>query len=155
MRKHCSTCARGECPTRRRGLCSRMRSPANYWISSSPSRFAPTWKRWSPAGSRRTATGRGHTPVTSDLAGRYQEVIIGHGRHPHNFRKLEDPTRTARGVNPLCGNQLTVHPELTDGRITDIALRGSGGSRAARSHGTHFEAPSTVTVPRGPGSSRG
>ena len=150
--------------------------------------------------------------MTSDLAGRYQEVIIGHGRHPHNFRKLEDPTRTARGVNPLCGNQLTVHPELTDGRITDIALRGSGGaipqasaslmttvltdkseeevlalfgevhamltggsdgevdlprigslvalsrmsespsgSSAPRSHGTH----STVTVPRGPGSSRG
>lgn|GEM_PF-2244348 len=154
--------------------------------------------------------------MTSDLAGMNQEVIIGHGRHPHNLRKLEHETRTARGVNPLCGNQFTVHPELTDGRITDIALQGSGGaipqtsaslmttvltdkseeevlalfgevhamltggsdgevdlarigslvalsrmsespsgSSAPRSHGTHFEAPSTVTVPRGPGSSRG
>lgn len=146
----------------------------------------------------------------------YQEVIIGHGRHPHNFRKLEDPARTARGVNPLCGNESTVHPELTDGRITDVALQGSrgaipqasaslmttvltdkseeevlalfgevhamltggsdgevdlarigslvalscmsespSGSSAPRSHGTHFEASSTVTVPRGPRSSRG
>jgi nitrogen fixation NifU-like protein len=58
----------------------------------------------------------------------YQEVIIGHGRHPLNFRKLEDATRTAQGVNPLCANALTGHLELTDGRINGIAFQGSGGA---------------------------
>jgi nitrogen fixation NifU-like protein len=58
----------------------------------------------------------------------YQEVIIGHGRSPHNFRKLEDATRTAQGVNPLCGNALTVYLELTDGRINDVAFHGSRGA---------------------------
>ena len=51
---------------------------------------------------------RGHTPVSSDLAGMYQEVIIDHGRSPHNFRKLEDATRTVEGVNRLCGD--AAHP---------------------------------------------
>jgi len=66
--------------------------------------------------------------VSSDLVGRYQEVIIGHGRHPYNLRKLEDATRTAQGVNPLCGNELTVYLELTDGRINDVAFQGSRGA---------------------------
>jgi nitrogen fixation NifU-like protein len=66
--------------------------------------------------------------VNSDLVGMYQEVIIGHGRSPHNFRKLEDATRTAQGVNPLCGNALTVYLELTDGRINDVAFHGSRGA---------------------------
>jgi nitrogen fixation NifU-like protein len=58
----------------------------------------------------------------------YQEVIIVHGRHPYNLRKLENATRTAQGVNPPCANQLTGHLELTDGRINDIAFQGSGGA---------------------------
>ncbi len=66
--------------------------------------------------------------MSSDLVGMYQEVIIGHGRSPHNFRKLEDATRTAQGVNPLCGNALTVYLELSDGRINDVAFQGSRGA---------------------------
>jgi nitrogen fixation NifU-like protein len=66
--------------------------------------------------------------VSSDLVGMYQEVIIDHGRSPHNFRKPEDATRTAQGVNPLCGNALTVCLELTDGRINDVAFQGSRGA---------------------------
>jgi nitrogen fixation NifU-like protein len=64
--------------------------------------------------------------VSSDLADRYQEVIIDHGRHPHNFRRLENATRTAEGVNPLCGDEITDYLVLTDGCITDIAFQGSG-----------------------------
>ena len=66
--------------------------------------------------------------MSSDLAGMYQEVIIVHGRHPYNLRKLENATRTAQGVNPPCANQLTGHLELTDGRINGIAFQGSGGA---------------------------
>lgn len=59
--------------------------------------------------------------MSNDQADMHQGVIIDHGRRPHNFRKLENATRIAEGANPLCGNQLTVHLELTDGRINDIA----------------------------------
>ena len=153
--------------------------------------------------------------MSSDLAGMYQEVIIVHGRHPYNLRKLENATRTAQGVNPPCANQLTGHLELTDGRINGIAFQGSGGAisqtcasllstvrtgkngeaalalfedvhgvlteesdgevdlarlgslaalspmsefpmwvKCATLAGTHFGAPSTTTIARGPGSSR-
>ena len=64
--------------------------------------------------------------MSSDLAGMYQEVTIGHGRHPHTFRKPRDAIRTAEGVNPPCGNGFTVDLELTGGRIGDIAFQGSG-----------------------------
>lgn len=61
--------------------------------------------------------------MSNDQADMHQEVMIDHGRHPHNFPTLENATRIADGANPLCGNQLTVHLELTDGRINDIASR--------------------------------
>lgn len=61
--------------------------------------------------------------MSEDQADMHQGVIIGHGRHPHNFPTLENATRIADWANPLCGNQLTVHLELTDGRINDIASR--------------------------------
>ena len=62
----------------------------------------------------------------SDLADLYQEVIIDHGRRPRNFRELEGATRTVEGVNPLCGDQLTLYVMLADGRIADIAFQGTG-----------------------------
>lgn len=62
----------------------------------------------------------------SDLADLYQEVIIDHGRRPRNFRELEGATRTVEGVNPLCGDELTLYVKLADGRIADIAFQGTG-----------------------------
>ena len=62
----------------------------------------------------------------SDLANLYQEVIIDHGRRPRNFRELENATRTVEGVNPLCGDRLTLYVKLADGRIEDIAFQGTG-----------------------------
>ena len=64
--------------------------------------------------------------MSGDLADLYQEVIIDHGRRPRNFRELERATRTAEGVNPLCGDQLTLYVKLADGHIADIAFQGSG-----------------------------
>ena len=61
--------------------------------------------------------------MSNDQADMHQGVIIDHGRRPRNFPKLENATRIAEGANPLCGNQLTVHLELTDSRINDIASR--------------------------------
>ena len=64
--------------------------------------------------------------MSGNLADLYQEVIIDHGRRPRNFRQLEGATYTAEGVNPLCGDHLTLYVNLTDGYIADIAFQGSG-----------------------------
>ena len=64
--------------------------------------------------------------MSGDLAALYQEVIIDHGLRPRNFRELEDATSTAEGVNPLCGDELTLYVKLADGHIADIAFQGSG-----------------------------
>ena len=64
--------------------------------------------------------------MSDGLGDLYQEVIIDHGRHPRNFGELEGATQSAEGFNPLCGDQLTLHVKVADGRIDDIAFEGAG-----------------------------
>ena len=64
--------------------------------------------------------------VSDGIASLYQEMIIDHARSPRNFRELEGATRTVEAVNPLCGDQLTLSVQLTDGVIADIAFTGAG-----------------------------
>ena len=59
----------------------------------------------------------------SDL---YQEILLDHNSKPRNFRKLEDPDRTADGYNPLCGDKIELFLKLDDQVITDIGFQGSG-----------------------------
>lgn len=62
----------------------------------------------------------------SELRELYQQVILDHNRTPRNFGTLRDPTRTAEGHNPLCGDQISVELKIEDDVIRDIAFRGSG-----------------------------
>lgn len=62
----------------------------------------------------------------SDLSELYQQVILDHNKTPRNFRKLDDPTRTVEGLNPLCGDHLTLYIDLEGDRIVDISFQGSG-----------------------------
>ncbi len=64
--------------------------------------------------------------MSNDLSQLYQDVIIDHSRHPHNFGRLADATRTVEGINPLCGDQITLYVKLIDDRIEDIAFEGEG-----------------------------
>jgi len=56
----------------------------------------------------------------------YQEVILDHGKHPRNLRALANPTCSAHGRNPLCGDQLTVWLKLDGDVIADVSFQGSG-----------------------------
>ena len=38
----------------------------------------------------------------------YQQLIIDHNHNPQNFRRLENPSHSAEGHNPLCGDEITV-----------------------------------------------
>ena len=62
----------------------------------------------------------------SDLRDLYQELIVDHYRHPHNFGQLAGANRRAEGFNPLCGDRLTLYLKLVDGMIEDARFEGSG-----------------------------
>ena len=62
----------------------------------------------------------------SELRDLYQEVILDHNKHPHNFRELDGADRHADGYNPLCGDRLAVYVNLEGEKIVDVSFIGSG-----------------------------
>jgi nitrogen fixation NifU-like protein len=63
----------------------------------------------------------------SDLRELYQEVIAEHNKNPRNFRWMEDANRVAVGVNPLCGDKLTVYLKVDNqDKVADVSFEGSG-----------------------------
>ena len=56
----------------------------------------------------------------------YQDIILDHGRHPRNFRKLDQPSHFAHGHNPLCGDRLSLFVRLSGDRIEDLRFEGKG-----------------------------
>ncbi len=58
----------------------------------------------------------------------YQDVILDHYRSPRNKGRLPEPTLTSEGINPLCGDEITLHANLVGDRIEDIKFQGSGCS---------------------------
>ena len=62
----------------------------------------------------------------SELNDLYQEVILDHNKNPRNFREIETANFKADGNNPLCGDALRVYVEVEDGKVKDVAFKGSG-----------------------------
>ena len=56
----------------------------------------------------------------------YQEVIIDHGRHPRNFKKLEDHSHSQEGYNPLCGDRLILYLKVENDHVIDATFEGVG-----------------------------
>ena len=56
----------------------------------------------------------------------YQQLILDHNRSPRNRGRLETPTHSAVGHNPLCGDQLQLQLQLKDGKVAEVAFEGSG-----------------------------
>jgi nitrogen fixation protein NifU and related proteins len=61
-----------------------------------------------------------------DLKELYRDVILDHNRKPRNFGRLPPPAHSARGHNPLCGDQLTVYTALGGDRLEAASFEGSG-----------------------------
>jgi len=65
-------------------------------------------------------------PGLEDL---YREIILDHYRSPRNRGELESPpAQRVEGFNPLCGDEIVVTLEVTDGVVSDIKIAGSGCS---------------------------
>jgi nitrogen fixation NifU-like protein len=62
----------------------------------------------------------------SELTDLYQEVVLDHGKRPRNYGPLEGETHRAEGLNPLCGDRITVHARLEGGVLREARFEGSG-----------------------------
>ncbi|HKM63253.1 MAG TPA: SUF system NifU family Fe-S cluster assembly protein [Acidisphaera sp.] len=82
-----------------------------------------------------------------DLRELYQDIILDHGRHPRNFRCIAEPSNIAKGHNPLCGDKVRVFVILQDGRISDVALQGSGCAISTASASLMTEVIKGKTLP--------
>jgi nitrogen fixation NifU-like protein len=62
----------------------------------------------------------------SELTDLYQEVVLDHSKRPRNFGPLPGETHHAEGLNPLCGDRITIHARVDGGVLSDIRFEGSG-----------------------------
>jgi nitrogen fixation NifU-like protein len=62
----------------------------------------------------------------SELTDLYQEVVLDHGKRPRNFGPLEGATHRAEGLNPLCGDRITVEARMDGGVVRDVRFEGNG-----------------------------
>lgn len=62
-----------------------------------------------------------------DFKDLYQELIVDHNRNPRNFGKIADADKILEGINPLCGDKLTLYIKTSNNKIIDsIGFDGSG-----------------------------
>jgi nitrogen fixation NifU-like protein len=64
-------------------------------------------------------------PGLEDL---YREIILDHHRNPRNRGELAPPASHAVGHNPLCGDEIDVYLQVTDGVVSDVKVGGQGCS---------------------------
>ena len=56
----------------------------------------------------------------------YNEVVTDHNMHPLHKHPIEDPDIEMEGVNPSCGDEITVQLKVKDGVISDASFIGDG-----------------------------
>ena len=56
----------------------------------------------------------------------YREIVNEHNLHPVNKGKIEKPDLVLRGVNPSCGDDITLYLKLDGDTIKEASYDGSG-----------------------------
>ena len=56
----------------------------------------------------------------------YREIVNEHNLHPVHKKTIENPDLVMRGVNPSCGDDITLSLKIKDGVIVDGGYEGSG-----------------------------
>jgi nitrogen fixation NifU-like protein len=84
-------------------------------------------------------------PGLEDL---YREIILDHYRNPRNRGELPTPpAHKVEGFNPLCGDEIVVYLDVSDGRVTDLRIGGQGCSISQSSASMMSAAVKGKTVP--------
>ena len=61
-----------------------------------------------------------------DLRQVYTQIINEHNSHSYHKHHLDHPTSTKEGVNPSCGDEITLELKIENDRIVDAAFTGYG-----------------------------
>ena len=56
----------------------------------------------------------------------YREIIIDHGQRPRNHGRLDAPTHTAVGDNPLCGDRVTLQLDVDSDTVRAARIEAVG-----------------------------
>ena len=56
----------------------------------------------------------------------YREIILDYYRNPRNYGKIENPDISKKDSNPLCGDELEMHINLKDNKISEVKFTGKG-----------------------------
>jgi nitrogen fixation NifU-like protein len=62
----------------------------------------------------------------NELGDLYQEIILDHYKKPRNAGRLEEPSCSASGDNPLCGDKISVSVRKAGDKVEDIRWNGAG-----------------------------
>lgn len=82
----------------------------------------------------------------NNLRDLYQQILIDHNQHPHNFCSLDNPNHEKEGFNPLCGDKITLYVNEKDGIITDVCFQGSGCAISTASASLMTDAVKNKTI---------
>jgi nitrogen fixation NifU-like protein len=82
----------------------------------------------------------------AELDDLYRDIILDHYRHPRHRGHLDSPDATHEGLNPLCGDEVTVEVKVDGGKLADIAYSGSGCSISQSSASMMTEAVEGKTI---------
>ncbi len=58
----------------------------------------------------------------------YRETILDHYHHPRNQGELNNATIKIEGVNPLCGDEITLYFNADDKTLSDVKINSHGCS---------------------------
>jgi len=61
-----------------------------------------------------------------ELKSLYREILNEHNINPSHKAEMENPSVTLQGVNPSCGDNITLFLKTENGKITQGSFTGSG-----------------------------
>ena len=61
-----------------------------------------------------------------ELGDLYQEIILDHYKKPRNAGQIDQPTCSATGDNPLCGDKIAVTVKMKGDTVEDLRWKGAG-----------------------------
>lgn len=84
--------------------------------------------------------------MTVDPSDLYRAQIVEHSKHPRHEGPLDGATHEAKGINPLCGDRVTVRLRVDGGTIVEAAFEARGCAIAKASASILTEAVTGLEV---------